>query len=173
MRSHVIHRKVALHPWALLLLLVVTILVLVSCGGGGGGGGSAPPTPPVLSNLNYSPTDTAQTQSGTFAVQGTVDFTDAGGDLKTLEAVVYDPSGKQVSDNSAPVQGASGTSGTIQGSVTVPTSSIGTFTFKLTATDNAGSVSNVLTGSFRIVAASGLAAVVTPTGQSPQSLVAA
>jgi hypothetical protein len=55
----------------------------------------------------------------------------------------------------------------------VPTSTVGRFTFKLTATDNAGSVSNVLTGSFRIVAASDLAAVVTPTGQSPQSLIAA
>jgi Bacterial Ig-like domain len=146
---------------------------LTACGGGGGGS-SASPTPPVLSNLNYSPTDTAQTQSGTFAVQGTVNFTDAGGDLKSLEVVVSDPNGKQVSDDSTPVQGASGqTSGTIQGSVTVPTSTAGTFTFKLTATDAAGSVSNALTGTFRVVAASNLAAVVTPTGQSPQSLIAA
>jgi hypothetical protein len=146
---------------------------LTACGGGGGGGSGSSPTPPVLSNLNYSPTDTAQSQAGTFAVQGTVDFADAGGDLKSLEVVVLDPSGKQVSDSSTPVQGASGqTSGTIQGSITVPISTVGTFTFKLTATDNAGSVSNALTGTFRIIAASNLAAIATPTGQSPQSLIA-
>lgn len=150
------------------------IFSLCACGGGGGGGGSASPTPPVLSNLNFSPTDTAQTQSGTFALQGSVDFADAGGDLKSLEVVVFDPSGKMVSDNSTPVQGVSGrTSGTIQGSATVPTSTVGTFTFKFTATDAAGAVSNVLTDGFRIVAASNLAVVVTPTGQSPQSLIAA
>ncbi len=154
-----------------ILLAAIAGAALTACGGGGGG--SSSPTPPVLSNLIYSPTDSAQSPTGTFAVQGTVDFADAGGDLKSLEVVVYDPSGKQVSDNSAPVQGSSGTSGTIQGSVTVPTSTVGTFTFKLTATDNAGAVSNALTGSFRIVAASNLAAVVTPTGQSPLSLIVA
>ena len=84
-----------------------------------------------------------------------VDFADAGGDLTSLNVVVLDPSGKQVSNTSTPVQGASGhVSGTIQGAVTVPTSNIGTFTFNLSATDAGGSVSNVLTGAFRIVAAS-------------------
>ena len=142
--------------------------------GPSGSGGAAAPTPPTLSNLKYSPIDTAQSAGGTFAVQGTVDFADAGGDLTSLNVVVLDPSGKQVSNTSTPVQGASGhVSGTIQGSVTVPTSNIGTFTFNLSATDAGGSVSNVLTGAFRIVAASNLAAVVTPTGPSPRSLVTA
>lgn len=155
------------------LLAGVAIVSLAACGGGGSGGAAAS-TPPTLSNLNYSPIDTAQSAGGTFAVQGTVDFADAGGDLASLDVVVLDPSGKQGSNTSTPVQGASGhVSGTIQGSVTVPTSNVGTFTFNLSATDAGGSVSNVLTGSFRIVAASNLAAVVTPTGPSPQSLVAA
>src|SRR5271165_3271434 len=114
------------------LLAAIAGASLTACGGGGGGGSTSPP-PPILSNLNYSPTDTAQSQSGTFAVQGTVNFADAGGDLKSLEVVVFDPSGKQVSDISTPVQGASGqTAGTIQGTVTVPTNTVGSFTFKIT-----------------------------------------
>ena len=154
------------------LFVGIAIASLAACGGGGSGGSD--PTPPQLSNLTFSPTDTAQTKGGTFAVQGTVDFADAGGDLSSLNVVVMDAAGKQVSSTSTPVQAASGQrSGTIQGSVTVPTSNVGTFTFKLTATDAGGSVSNVLTGTFRIVAASNLAAVVTPTGQSPLSLIAA
>ena len=155
------------------LLAGVALATLAACGGGGSGGAAAP-TPPTLSNLKYSPIDTAQSAGSTFAVQGTVDFADAGGDLTSLNVVVLDPSGKQVSNTSTPVQGASGhVSGTIQGSVTVPTSNVGTFTFNLSATDAGGSVSNVLTGTFRIVAASNLAAVVTPTGPSPRSLVTA
>ncbi|MBS0578351.1 MAG: hypothetical protein JSR36_03705 [Proteobacteria bacterium] len=155
------------------VLPFVACWFLAACGGGGGGG-SQSPTTPSLSNLTYDPKDAPQTASGTFAVQGSVDFADSGGDLKSLEIVVYDPTGKQVSDVSTPVQGASGqTSGTIQGAVTVPTTSVGTFTFKVTASDNGGAVSNALTGSFRIVATADLAAVVTATGASPQSLAVA
>jgi hypothetical protein len=153
------------------LLCGVAVASLAACGGGGG---SAGPTPPTLSNLKFSPADTAQTASGTFAVQGSVDFTDAGGDLKSLDLVVFDPAGHQISSTSTPTTGASGqTSGTILGSVTVPTTAVGTFTFNITATDVGGSASNMLTGSFRIVAASDLSPVVTPTGQTSQSLVAA
>lgn len=153
-------------------LVIAALACLAACGGGGGS--SASPTPPVLSNLKYSPTDTVQSAGGTFAVQGTLDFTDAGADLASLTVVVLDASGKQLSSTSGPVQGVSGkTSGTIQGSVTIPTGNVGTFTFNISATDAGGSVSNVLSGSFRIVAASNLAAVVTPTGQTFQSLVAA
>jgi hypothetical protein len=154
-------------------LLAVAMACLTACGGGGGGGAN-PSTPPVLSNLKYSPSDTAQTAGGTFSVQGTLDFSDAGGDLANLTVVVLDASGKQLSSTSTEVQGVSGkTSGTIQGSVTIPTGNVGTFTFDVSATDAAGSVSNVLSGSFRIVAASNLAAIVTPTGETWQTLIAA
>jgi hypothetical protein len=151
------------------------VIVLSACGGGGGGGGSGsnsgpPPSQPTISALTVTPSTTTQ-GSGTIAVNGTIKFTDSGGDLASLTVVVLGASGKQASSTTTPLQGVSGqTSGTITGTAQVSTRTPGLFTFQVSVTDVGGLKSNVLNGNLQVVPLASLAAVVTTTGPNPQSL---
>jgi hypothetical protein len=150
---------------------VLSAIALAACGGGGGGSsGPPPPTPPTISALTFMPSSAPQ-GAGTIAVNGTMNFTDSGGDLASLTIVVLDASGNQISSNTAAVQGASGkSSGTITGTVQVAVGTPGTFTFNVSVTDAGGSKSNVLTGTFQVIPVSSLAQVVSATGPNPRSL---
>jgi hypothetical protein len=104
-------------------------------------------------------------------VSGSVDFTDSGGDLANLTLTVLDPSGKQLSSTTSPIQGASGkTSGSISGIVQVAAATVGIYTIKVSVTDAGGSRSNELNGTFQIVAVASQAAFIADTGPSPASL---
>jgi hypothetical protein len=155
-------------------LFVPAAITLDACGGDGGGSSERPPaTPPVISGLSFMPTSVPQ-GSSTIAVNGTLTFTDSGGDLATLEITVLDPSVKQVSSTSAPAQGASGkTTGTVAGTIQVAATTPGIFTLQVSVTDAGGSKSNVLSATFHVIPVSSMAAVVTTTGANPQSLVVA
>ncbi len=123
-------------------------------------GGAPAATPPSISNLSYSPTMLGET-SGTITVNGSIDFNDSGGDLATVTLAVADPSGKQLSSNTSPIQGAAGvTSGTIAGSVQITAAGVVIYTIKVSVTDSGGSHSNTLSGPFQIVAVASQAALV-------------
>lgn len=55
-------------------LQLLVIAAIASCGGGAG----EPDRPPAISNLTYSPSTAPQAPNGTVAINGTVDFADAG-----------------------------------------------------------------------------------------------
>ncbi len=150
--------------------------VLTGCGGGGGGGAHTP-SPPTISNLTYSPSAVPASGTGT-TVNGSINFTDSGGDLSTLTLTITDASGSQVSTSTTPIQAVSGqTSGMISGSFQVAPISVGLYTIHVTVTDTGGLRSNELTGPFEIVAVASQATLVAmtgpSTGPSPTSLIAA
>ena len=154
-------------------LLAIAIVASACGGGGGGGGGGKTPSPPTISNLAFSPSSAPQ-GGGTVDVNGTIDFTDSGGDLASLEITVLDPAGTKISSSSTPLQGASNlTSGQISGTIRVAVGSPGRFTFNVSVTDSGGSKSNVLTGDFQVTAIASQAALITPTAAGVQSLITA
>jgi hypothetical protein len=145
----------------------------LGCGGGGASSGNQP-TAPTISNLAYSPNGVLQSVNGTGTINGSLDFADSGGDVSNLNLTIFDANGQQLSSTSAPIQGVAGqNSGTITGAFLVPTNTPGLFSFRLSVTDGGGLKSNELNGTFQIVAASNLAAVVATTGTSPASLTSA
>lgn len=157
-----------------LWLAVVLAAASATLGCGGGASSGNQPTPPTISNLVYSPNGVLQSATGTGTINGSLDFTDSGGDISTLNLTVFDANQQQLSSTSTPIQGVAGVkSGTITGSLEVPINNAGSFSFRLSVTDSGGVKSNELTGTFQIIAASNLAAVVTVTGTSPASLTSA
>ena len=151
---------------------VVSLGALLSACGGGGGGTPAP-TPPTISNLFFGP-QVVPASSGTISVLGSLDFTDSGGDLSTLNVTVVDARGQQISSATASIQGAAGlTSGSITGSVQVDASVVGFYTVQVSISDAAGSTSNVLSGTFQVVAVAGQGTPVATTGPAPQGLTVA
>ena len=150
----------------------ICIGLLAASGCGGGGSGSRPSSPPAITHLTYSPTNAAQSSSPA-SVTGSLDFTDAGGDVTKLNLTVLDAAGTQVSSASAPIQGVSGqTSGTITGQLSIPAANPGLYTVRVTISDQGGAVSNALTGTFRIAAAANQAKVVAPTAVAARLLQA-
>jgi N-acetylneuraminic acid mutarotase len=128
---------------------------LVSCGGGGGGGTAAPPpvvkTAPVISALTYSPTGAYVKTGGLVTVTGTLSVAGANSGVVTVRISVTDAAGNAVASNTTPVVGGGAlTNGTLQGTIQASTDVAGTYTIAVSLTDNAGLVSNILTGSFRI-----------------------
>jgi hypothetical protein len=109
--------------------------------------------------------------SGTISIPGSLQFTDAAGNLASFTVIVLDASGHQMSSTTTQLQGTSGkTSGTLAGTVQVVVGAPGIFTIQLYVTDADGANSNTLSTPFQVVAAASLAAVVTATGPSPSSL---
>jgi hypothetical protein len=160
------------------------ICATFGCSGGSTGGGSASggsstgggnqATPPSISNLVYSPNGVLQSVSGTGTINGTLNFTDSGGDVASLNVTIFDMTGLQLSTLSEPIPGVGHqTSGTIVGTFQVSTNTVGMFTFKLSVTDGGGNKSNELSGTFQVFADSNLATVVVATGTSPASLTLA
>lgn len=125
-------------------LQLVALAALVSCGGGGGGEAAHAPT---ISNLSYSPSSAFASPNGTVAVNGTMNVSDAGGDVTTLRMTT-----SAGADLSIPVTWPAGaTSGAGTGQFVVSVDKPGTYTFEVWAVDRAGSASNRLTGTFEVV----------------------
>lgn len=132
-------RAIPIAAWAL--------LALVGCGGGGSsssGGGTV--STPTISNLQYSPAALLQFEGdGTSFVTGTVAFSDPGKDLASLVLVT------QGQSLTIPVADAAGmVSGSLQGSVTVDTRTIGAYSFEVYVVDAGGRRSNSMSGRFEI-----------------------
>ncbi|HSB99732.1 MAG TPA: hypothetical protein VLE45_07440, partial [Burkholderiaceae bacterium] len=150
------------------LISLGIIAILSACGGGGGGGST---TPPSIADLSYSPTAVPATGAGTFTVNGSITFSDAGGDLATLTMRITDATGATVSSATSPIQGIAGqTSGTIVGSVLATRPGVGAYTIHISVSDQAGAASNELSGPFDVVAAASQGRLVAATGPGPASL---
>jgi hypothetical protein len=121
--------------------LFATVLAIAACGGGGGG-----PNTLTISNLRYSPTSAYYSAGGTTVILGSIDFNDTAGAVTILRFT-----SSAGADLSIPVTGAPGrTSGTLQGSFTVSTATLGNFTFEVWLVDATGLNSNHVTGSFSV-----------------------
>ena len=132
-------RSVAWAAWIL--------LALAGCGGGGGAEeDGASNSTPVISNLQFSPSALMQLDGdGTSFVFGTIDFFDPGRDLASLTLVT------QGQTLTTPIAGIAGMeAGSLQGSLTVDTRTIGTYPFEVYATDAGGRRSNSLTSTFAV-----------------------
>ncbi|MCL2760761.1 MAG: hypothetical protein FWD70_03830, partial [Desulfuromonadales bacterium] len=138
--------------WKLLVVACMTAF-LFGCGGGGGGDNSGTDEPPTISNAFISPAVATYYQGGgTINVNLTMKFTDSGGNVKSFTLNIYDVNNSQLSTNTYPISGISGvTNGTISGVVTIPTTTIGNYTWKIFVTDAASHKSNILNGSFDII----------------------
>lgn len=128
------------------LVQLVALATLVSCGGGGGGDTAHSPS---ISNLSYSPSSAFASPNGTVAVTGTMNVSDAGGDVTQLRMTTSGGA-----DLSIPVSLPSGaTTGLGTGQFVVSVDKTGTYTFEIWAVDLAGNSSNHLTGTFEVVLA--------------------
>jgi len=129
--------------------VVAFLTVLAACGGGGGGGGEVPAHPPSISNLTYAPATALQAPNGTATISGTVDFTDAGGDVASLRMT---SSGG--ADLTVPTPQLGGIkSGTGTGAFVVSVDKVGKYTFEIWMTDSQGNASNRLSGTFEVLPA--------------------
>jgi hypothetical protein len=152
------------------------VVSLIACGGGGGG--SSPPPPPKvaarISNLTYSPTGAySNSPGGQVTISGSFSFSGANGGVASVTISVLDSAGTTVSTTTTPVpNGAGVTSGFLQGSVAAGTTVVGTFSIKVTLTDQSGLVSNALTGSFRISAFPWVSMTAMPTPRIYAAVVA-
>ena len=134
--------------WALVCMFVA--VSLVACGGGGNGGDATPAHVPVISNLTISPQSATLNQGGgAVAVTMTYQFADAGADVSTFTASIYDSKGTLL-DTGTVASAASGhTSGTLTLSgITIPTTTAMTYTLQVFLTDATGAESNKLSGTF-------------------------
>jgi hypothetical protein len=139
--------KLRLRPIRTIIIALVS-LWLAGCGGGGGGDGGATHSP-VISNLVFSPVSAVQSPGSTTTVMGTVDFSDAAGDIVTFRLVA--PAAKI--DLIVPTPSLNGIKSGI-GSVSVSFSldTIGSYPFEIWFIDSVGNASNHLAGSFEISA---------------------
>jgi N-acetylneuraminic acid mutarotase len=129
---------------------VLAALLVPACGGGGGGSNAG--TAPRISDLVYGPTAVyVASGGGTQLLSGEFDFSDPDGDLASATLEALDDSGTVIDSQTIPIEGVAGmTSGTIVAEVEVDTSTVGTFTVRVTVTDRRGLRSNSLTATFRI-----------------------
>jgi hypothetical protein len=133
-------------------LLIIACALLHGCGGGGGSSGSGPTTSPpdstpAISGLQISRATAPQFEgNGSIQLTGSVNFSDAGGDVTTLH--LSTSQGQVLQQTITGTAGAQ--SGTIQGAVTIDTSTIGRYTFEVYVTDAGGRRSNTLSGTFEV-----------------------
>ncbi len=150
----------------LILFGIILPVFCLNCGGGGGGdgaggasgagsaggAGSSPGVSsavdiPSISNLSYTP-QAANRNGATVPITCTVDATDVGGNVSTMNLTVFNSSGGQVWTDDAPVTLGSGrTSATLD----FPATAVGKYTFKVSVTDARGDKSGALEGTFSIV----------------------
>jgi len=134
------------------MLLLSYVLLLAGCFGSGGGDSGSTGTAPSISNFSYSPTTVYVNEGGGQTdIAGTFDFTDPDGDLSSLTMTVFDSGGQIVQSETITIAGVSGLmSGTIQGSVTITTTTAGNFTVQIYVTDTRGLISNTIEFIFKI-----------------------
>lgn len=127
-------------------VLPAALVLALSAGCGGGNGSVAPSSVPALSNLHLSPSSGWQHEGGgEIGVQGTIDFTDADGDLATVRLTTT-----VGADITIPVVAPGLTSGTLVGSFVIPTSEVGEYGYAVWVIDAAGHSSNVIQGLFPV-----------------------
>jgi PKD repeat protein len=118
----------------------------MSCGGGGGQSYPAP----TLANLTLVPAAVyAGSGNGKATVQGSASFMASGSTLTAATITILDGSGKTVSTQNVPIQGA-GASGTLMANASVTTTNAGSFTVQVYATNAAGQNSNTVSAAFTI-----------------------
>jgi hypothetical protein len=127
-----------------IFLRIFVLAAIASCGGGGGGG--EPIHPPSISNLVYSPATALQAPNGTSIITGTIDFTDAGGDVGALHMVTS--AGADLTIETPSLSGIK--EGKAVGELVVSVNEIGKYTFEVWMTDAQGNASNRLSGTFEV-----------------------
>jgi hypothetical protein len=126
---------------------IFLVITLFACGGGGGSSHA-----PSISNLDFSPGSAALNEGGgTITITGFVDFVDDGGDISSVTIKAWDTQSTLVTDITLTVSGVTGTSGTLQGLVSVGTTEAGSYSVEIFCTDSQGSNSNTLSGTFDIM----------------------
>jgi hypothetical protein len=129
------------------ILTAFLTIVLTTCGGGGGSSHVS-----SISNLNFSPGSAALNEGGgSVSVTGFIDFVDDGGDISSVTIKAWDTHSTLVTDITISVSGATGTSGTLQGLVSVGTTEPGSYSIEIFCTDSHRSRSNTLSGTFDIL----------------------
>jgi hypothetical protein len=102
---------------------------------------------PTIANLRYAPVSAFQNIGGTVAVQCTLEFADALGDVMAIRLLTSGGA-----DLTAATPGLRGSkSGTATAAFAVPASQTGKFTFEVWAIDDKGSASNRLSGTFNVL----------------------
>jgi hypothetical protein len=117
--------------------LLLALLLATACSGGGGG--------PAISNMTYSPTSAPVSTNTAFDI--TMDF-DPSVDITTIEfSLVNSPAGPTKTPQDFPITGAQGIhNGTLNATLQVQFSSVGTYEFGLDVLDANQKRSNQLTG---------------------------
>lgn len=128
------------------LACVIAAMLCVGCGGGGGSGNEAP----VIGNLSIFPPRATLNEGvgGMMDVNGSVDFSDAGGDLAEARLQVYDSAGALIDNLVIPIQAGGIKQGTLVGAFSVGTTTAGVYVVKVNVKDSGGMVSNTLSGMF-------------------------
>jgi len=144
--------KMALVPKMIIfssIMMLGIISIIATDGNGGNNGGGLAPT---ISALSFNPTAVyVNDGGGQIIVNGSINFSDPDGDLSTVTINIMDAAGTIVATEVNTIIGMTGvTSGIIQGTVTVSTTTAGYFTVQIFATDNHSLRSNQLEGTFRI-----------------------
>lgn len=130
-------------------LFLLSFAFVAGCGGNGGGSVG---TAPSISNLLFSPSAVYVNEGGGQTdIVGTFDFTDPDGNLSSFTIIVQDSNGHTVQSETTAIAGVSGlTSGTIQGVVTIMTTTAGDFSVQIYVTDTSGLSSNTIEFIFTI-----------------------
>jgi N-acetylneuraminic acid mutarotase len=130
------------------IFIVALIILTTSCGGGG----SSTATAPSISNLSYSPSSVYVGEGGGQTdIIGTFDFIDPDGNLNSVTIIVLDASGQTLQSETVDIADVAGsTSGTIEGNVTITTTTPGIFTVQIYVTDSSGLRSNTIEFIYRI-----------------------
>ena len=147
----------------LILFGIILPVFCLNCGGGGGGdgaggagsAGSTGSSPgvssavdiPSISNLSYTP-QAANRNGGTVPITCTVNVTDAGNNVTSMNLTAFNSAGGQVSSDDASVTPGSNP---ITATLKFPATAVGNFTFKVSVTDARGDKSTTLEGTFTIV----------------------
>ena len=131
------------------VLAILLTTAITGCSSSGGGSSGVAPT---ISGLSFSPSAVYVNEGGGQAdISGTFDFTDPDGNLSTFTVIVHDPGGRVVQSETSGITGVSGlTSGTIQGSVTITTTTAGVFSVQIYVTDTSGLSLNTIEFVFTI-----------------------
>lgn len=135
------------------ILYVAFLFQLLGACSGGGGSSSANGNAPTISSFSIYPLEVYVGEGGGQTdVSGSFNFTDPDGDLSTLTLKIFDTSDQLISTDVTPISGVSGiTTGIIQGTATVITTTAGEFTIQVYVTDEQGNNSNTLETVFTIV----------------------
>ena len=135
-----------------LLLFVALGTGLMACGGGGGGGGGTPPPPPPtgtapnISGLEVSRTSAVQDEGGGLVdLRISVNFSDAEGDVSSIETNWIDSMGSVIAVDEILVGGLAGrTSGVAQAMVQISTAVADDYILRVWLSDQTDRSSNRL-----------------------------